>query len=74
MGKQKERFLGTYKSFLNINNSDRILVFNWCLIYSFFPVLSTTDITEAYQVWDSSYAYIFFTVVISEVLNCLKLL
>jgi hypothetical protein len=49
---------------LNIANvNDRILVFNWCLIYSFFPVLGTTGITEAYEFRDSRYAYIFFTIV-----------
>ena len=45
------------------NVNERILVFNECSIYSFLPVLSTIDITEAYEVGDSCYAYIFFTVV-----------
>ena len=39
------------------------LVFNQCLIFSSLPVLSTTGITEAYEVGDSCYAYIFFTIV-----------
>jgi len=33
------------------------------LTYSLFPVLSTSDITETYEVCDSCYAYEFFTVV-----------
>ena len=39
------------------------LVFNYALGVFFFPVLGTSDITEAYEVGDRRYAYMFFTVV-----------
>ena len=48
--------------FYNILN-DFILVFNYSLRVFFFPVLGTSDITEAYEVGDRRHAYIFFTVV-----------
>ena len=55
---------GVYFCFTNIAIlNDRILGFNQCLTVSFFPVLSTNVITEAYEVGDSRYAYIFFTIV-----------
>jgi hypothetical protein len=49
---------------LNIANVNvRILVFNYSLRVFFFPVLGTSDITEAYEVGDRRHAYMFFTVV-----------
>ena len=40
-----------------------LIAYQLILDFSFFPVLSTTDITEAYEVGNSRYAYTFFTVV-----------
>ena len=39
------------------------LSFQLMLDVVLFPVLSATDITEAYEVGDSCYAYTFFAVV-----------
>jgi hypothetical protein len=44
-------------------DSDFILVFNYSSRVLFFPVLGTSDITEAYEVGDRRHAYMFFTVV-----------
>jgi hypothetical protein len=49
------------KAFQLLN--DFILVFNHALRVFFFPVLGTSDITEAYEVGDRRHAYMFFTVV-----------